>query len=101
MKLRWFKAIIGHFSRQARMLSASQASRSTRYGTNPSLCCFGQVAEQGMGGKDELLRWLSSLQLCSWEGGTNWYVSYFPKDSLLKREVNGQILNGRTSVCSH
>jgi len=54
-----------------------------------------------MGGKDELLRWLSSLQLCSWEGGTNWYVSYFPKDSLLKREVNGQILNGRTSVCSH
>lgn len=104
MKLRQLKAVTGHFSRQPRMLSASQASWGTRYRTNPSLCCFGQMAGEGMGGKDELLHWLSSLHRCSWGGDTNWYVSYFPKDSLLRRGVNevGNIYKmARSSAAEH
>lgn len=46
------------------------------------------MVEEGMRGKAELLHWLSSLDIRSWGGDTNLYVSYSSKYSLLKREVN-------------
>lgn len=62
------------------------------------------MAEEGMRGKDELLHWFSSLRFRNWGGDANWYVSYFPKDSLLKRGVNevGNIYKtARSSAAGH
>lgn len=68
------------------MLSVSGASCGTRCWTSSSLPWLLWL-EKGWEGK-----WgaalVPSLHLCSWAGDTGWNVSYFPKDSLLKRRAN-------------
>lgn len=62
------------------------------------------MAEEGIGEKDELLHRLCSSHLSNWGGEANWYVSYFPRDSLLTRGVNevGNIFTmARSSAGGH
>lgn len=91
------------------MLSVSGASCGTRCWTSSSLPWLLWL-EKGWEGK-----WgaalVPSLHLCSWAGDTGWNVSYFPKDSLLKRGVNEvgntyktadtQLQDIRMLQCSH